>query len=143
MATIKITRWSPDTCGCVFEICADVDDPQDQGQFLLVNSVCEKHSALASKQKKPDHATKAKYPLKLIDDAKQRNTKQHSDAIDKVKDKPKQKKDLEDLTPKIDKHNADITDEWNGLVDQPYAFDSNIFDTVLKENTDKNKNQPT
>lgn len=45
--TLKITRWSPDTCECVLEYEWDTDDPQETRTHTPVNVVkaCPAHSA--------------------------------------------------------------------------------------------------
>jgi hypothetical protein len=37
--------------------------------------------------------------------------------------------------------NRDLDEEWAELVAQPHAFDSHIFDAVLKENQSKNQSK--
>lgn len=47
---IKVTRWSPDTCGCVLEYQWDTDDPElnRRHTFLPPQVVCPVHAGLPS-----------------------------------------------------------------------------------------------
>lgn len=132
---IRIQRWSPASCRCVIEQFVDYDDdgkPKGEPQFLLMNDVCDDHSHLVSREKRPDHDIKAQNVLDLIEQTKARNLKQVDDLIAKSKRKL-EIEDLKKCRQIVLNHNEKITIEWQELVSFNHAFDSHIHDRVQSE----------
>jgi len=129
---LSITRWSPSTCGCVIEQVSDTEHLDKDPEFLLMNEICERHMPLASTKHRADHSKLASNVMKIIEDTKQQNLDNHTEALNRVK-KRFHKRQVENLRGLIERHNNEITEEWNELVSFPYAFDSHIWDAVWKE----------
>lgn len=55
---IKITQWSPDTCGCVVDFIWSLDDPENDRKhhFHRTHRCCGTHKAIADKGKQLHHA---------------------------------------------------------------------------------------
>jgi hypothetical protein len=133
----NITRYSPDTCGCVVEYYVDTDFPDQEPKFLLMNNVCDKHMPLATTTHRENHAELSKLPLDLIEEAKTVNLNQVHGALAKAT-RASHKRDLMQCRTQVMQHNDRITEEWNELIQPPHAFDQHIYDQVMKENRAKN-----
>ena len=141
MVTIYIARWTA-LCGCIFELEWDRDLPQEEREmkFLLVNNVCPKHSKLKSKFKTAIHDNRSKHVIDCIEDIKNQNINNSQKSIRQaflaIEDgvvTSQRHKELLANHELIEKRNDEITEEWNELVQRPWAFDSHIYDIVLKE----------
>lgn len=132
----NITRWSPTTCNCVVERVTVYDDNNENiledTKFLLMNQVCERHSALASKTHKQNHAQLSTSVIKFIEETKTRNLDQVHGLLAKAT-RASHKRDLMVCRNQVMQHNDKITEEWNELVSFPHAFDSHIYEEILKE----------
>lgn len=126
-----ITRWSPHSCGCSFEM--EYDEQLKDNKFLLVNRLCPKHKPLASTKHKDNHSQLSNHVIDLIEEAKHVNITNHNNAIEAAESQY-HKNQLIRLTANILQFNANITEEWNELVTRTWAFDSHIYDQVMKEN---------
>ena len=132
----NITRWSPSTCNCVVEYVTVYDDNNEKiledPKFLLMNEVCDKHAHLATTTHRQNHAELTKFPLDLIEEAKNVNLNQVHHALGKAT-RASHKRDLMQCRSQVMQHNDRITEEWNELVSFPHAFDSHIYEEILKE----------
>lgn len=137
MVRNNITRWSPNTCGCVIEYVTVYDDGNEKiledPRFLLMNDVCDDHKHLASPMHRENHAQLSNGVLAHIEEAKSVNLGQVHMALDKAV-RASHKRDLMQCRNQVIQHNERITEEWNELVSFPHAFDSHIYDIVLDEN---------
>jgi hypothetical protein len=140
----KIQRWRPSTCGCVIEQFVDYDAVLVPGMnisepaFLLMNEICDKHQHLASTEFKENHADLSNNVMQWIEQAKARNLKQVDDLLAKPNLRRKTRMELESCRRQVLDHNQKITEEWQELVEPPWAFDEHIHDQAIVENRLKN-----
>jgi hypothetical protein len=138
---VNITRWSPDTCGCVIEVGWDDQEPEPrEGKFVLMNTVCQKHYGLATTVHRANHKELTKVPLKHIEDAKRVNLTGLASRM-LTEQSPRRLRELRQNHAQVLKFNQDLDEEWEELVAQPFAFDSHIYDQVLKENQEKSRKE--
>lgn len=142
MVRNNITRWSPDTCGCVIEMVTVYDDNNnridgEEPKFLLMNEVCDKHKHLASTTHRENHEQLSKTVLDYIEEAKTSNMKQVDDQIANAT-RHHIRRQLVKNKQIVADFNNEITEEWKELVSFPHAFDSHIHEQVMKENRAKN-----
>lgn len=136
---IKVQRLSPHSCDCVIEQWVEYDDVTNEvtngPNFLLMNDVCDNHAHMKSTSFRAEHAQLSSNVKDLIEQTKARNMKQVDDLISKATRK-KTIKELKQCREYVIKHNQDITEEWEELVSFEHAFDSHIYDQILKEQKD-------
>lgn len=127
-----ITRFSPDSCGCVLE--RQVSETGEIS-FLLMNEVCDDHAHLASTTFRANHGELSQYVMSLIEEAKALNMNSARARFQepRIARSAKLRKELQGCITQIELFNQQITEEWNELTQQPHAFDSHIHDVVMDE----------
>jgi predicted nucleotide-binding protein (sugar kinase/HSP70/actin superfamily) len=124
----------------VLEVGWDDQEPQEtrEGKFVLLNTVCDKHKPLATTMHRADHQELTKVPLSHIEDAKRINI---NGVVVRMANEgqrsPRIMKQLRQGHSQVLKFNQDLDEKRGELVSQPYAFDSHIYEQILKENQAK------
>ena len=135
---ICFTRWTAQ-CGCIFELESDPDstNPADrENKFSMCDYICPKHEKHRNKKLNKlasNHKQKSDRILGIIERIKSDNLQNHSDVLLKHTPGSLKHKQIQDQLPRIHKHNQDMHEEWNNLVDTDHAFDEDLYNKVLAE----------
>lgn len=127
-----VTRWSPDTCGCVLHF--DTDSNGDP-IFFAVEKVCEKHADIANNHKvrldvkkdKEDKDNRKNKLSQLLQDNEQRNNQD----IDKMP------VDRDKLKAQVRKHTDEVTQQYAAIFSTDFALAEDVYKQVTKENKEK------
>lgn len=138
---INITRWSPDTCGCVIDVSWDDSVPGEQRktEHYATVEVCPIHESLATKTHSLDHKSRRDKKLAgVLDIIQERNVNRVIDQINKTKH-AFHRRQLQQGHLAVQSHNRDVREEYDAIFSEPHVHDSHIYDIVLEENQRKNR----